>query len=464
MWIYLNLLIVLFVPFALGAAVLTALLRERMENFSFWEKMALFFSVGWGLHIVVMFVLGLVKIPLTFTNILAADFIMIAGLLPFYYKYLDIGIRKLEIGNWKLEIRNIVLAVIGLKVLFVAWSTLIKPIIDPDLLACYTLAARMTFLNGTFPRGWPLADETLMPSLSQAWSSIGFHAWNDSVLTSWSPFLFLGLVIIFYSALSRYFSRWYSLLFTFLLSTLPFLVFHAGTAYADFLQAFYYSTATIYLFLFMKEMDRDKERSFGFLLVSALLLGLAVWAKRSGIYYAGINIAAASVFLGLNRFKISKEIWKKVIYAFLLFLMVITPWLVYQPLTTLRVAIKGAVISIVQPPSEVTSPYTVKPPDIIQAFSRNSFAEDNWHILGMVFLAALLLYPKTAFSSPRGYLLAIIGLQFAGLLFIFTLSNMSSTIFNETLLNRLMLHFVPVILYFCAEAIGSSAEDELINS
>jgi hypothetical protein len=458
MWLYLNLLIVLFVPFALGAAVLSALLRERMENFFFWERIALFFSIGWGLHAIIMFILGLIKIPLTFTNILVAGFIIIAGLLPFYYKYLDIGIRKLEIGNWKLEIGNIVLAVIGLKVLFVAWSTLIKPIIDPDLLACYALSARMTFLNGTFPRGWPLADETLMPSLSQAWSAIGFHGWNDAILTIWSPFLFLGLVIIFYSALSRYFSRWYSLIFTFLLSTLPFLVFHAGTAYADFLQTFYYSTATIYLFLFMKEIDRDKDKSFGFLLISALLLGLAVWAKRSGIYYAGINIAAASVFLGLNHLKINQENWKKIIYAFVIFAIIITPWLTYQPFTTLRSVAKGAVLSIVQPPSETTSTYTVKPLDIIQAFSRNSFAEDNWHILGMVFLAALLLYPKTAFSSPRGYLLAIIGLQFAGLLFIFTLSNMSSTIFNETLLNRLMLHFVPVILYFCAEVIGLNVE------
>ena len=81
---------------------------------------------------------------------------------------------------------------------------------EPDLQECYTLAARMIFLNGHFPVGWPLGDETLLPSLSQAWPALTAGTWNDTVLTISHPFMFMSLLVIFFSALARRFKAWYA--------------------------------------------------------------------------------------------------------------------------------------------------------------------------------------------------------------------------------------------------------------
>ncbi len=448
MLLFINLSIILFVPLILGLVVLTAILQKKTENFYFWEKLALAFAVGWGAHIIIMFLLSLAKIPLTFINILAADFtVVIAGLtgsLRQYRRGFQIpGFRALF--GWPV----VLFAIIGLKALFVAWSSFIKPVIDPDILNCYALGAKTIFMNKTFLGAWGVGDKPLLPFLSQAWPVIGINSWNDALLTLSHPFMFLSFLIIFYAVLRRSFGRFYSIFFTFILSSIPFLVFHAGTAYTDFPQAFYYSIATFYLFLFIKEFDHAKEPAAGYLVVSALLLGISVWAKKSGLYYAGINIAVLTLFLLINLKKIKKSDLKTLAWSALLFILIVFPWLAHHQFYTFKGFYAEATTSIPQHLLEFKSQ------GLSQALLRNTFFEDNWHLLGMLLLSVLLLYPRKAFSPPNIFLFAIIGAQLVMLFILFRFTNLQQCVFNETLLNRLTLHFSPVILYFCAEVIGS---------
>jgi len=345
-------------------------------------------------------------------------------------------------------------ALIAVKLASVVWAAFSRPVIDPDILGCYALGAKMIFLNKTILLNGPWADKPLMPFLWQAWPSIGLDFWNDTLLTLPNPLLFLSFLIIFYSALARHFKRWYALLSTLLLATMPLLVFHAGTAYTDWPQALYYSAGTFYLFLFMKEFRGDREAAAGSLLAGAALLGLTVWAKKSGLYYAAIDLAALLIFLSFAGAEIKKTDWRLFFQSAVIFLAIAAPWLLFNQLSTFRgYYVEVASQNYIDLETAGPRPQTLP---ALSALYRNTFLEDNWHLLGLLFAAALVLYPKKALAGPRLYLLLIIALQLTALFVLFRFTNLYRFVHDETLLNRLTLHFAPVILFFCAQILGEN--------
>jgi len=455
MTFYLTLTLTLLIPFILGLVILKALLRKRLV-LNFWEMLALAFSAGWGGHIIIMFLMSLAKIPLNFITISATDLFLAFSLFCFSFRSFfpsktDTSFPRK--GN--LGVRTIIFiffCVIVLKVLLVFFFSFIKPVIDPDIIRCYALATKFIFLNRTFLGAPAVGDKPPFPFLSLAWPALATLRFDDSILTLAYPFLFISFLIIFFRALKRSFSSWYALIGTFFLSSIPLLVFHASTAYSDFPQAFYYCAATIYLFLFFKTFKANKSASFGFLLISAFLLGISVWVKKSGLYYAGINILVASFFIFSERKNLSWEDKKSLGLAFLIFLLLCLPWLSYHQFYTLKSYSSEALTSLPK------LPFLTLGREVVQAIWRNAFFEDNWHLLGILFLATLLLFPKLSFAQPHLYLLIIIFLQWLMIFILFCFTRLDRFIFDDTLLNRLTLHFVPVILYFSIEVIGTYLE------
>jgi 4-amino-4-deoxy-L-arabinose transferase-like glycosyltransferase len=444
-------IIILAIPCLLGLAVLAALLQQRAKFFAVGEKLALAFTVGWAVQTLIMFLISLAGVPLVFFNIAAADLIISAALILFCRKKIDWQSWRPRSFSRPSLFSLALMALIGIKCLLVFWASFIRPVLDPDIIHCYALGAKMIFLQKTILLNGPWGDKPLMPFLSQAWPAIGLNAWNDTLLTLPNPLLFLSFLIIFYSALARYFPKWHALLATLLLATIPFLVYQAGTAYTDFTQAFYYSIATFYLFLFMKEFKQDKEAAAGSLLIGSLLLGLAIWAKRSGLYYAAIDLSALIVFLWSARQTIEKNDWRTFLRSALVLIAVTAPWLLFNQLST----VKGYYVEITSLAPSL--PVSLRPQmlPILKALFKNTFYEDNWHFLGMLFITAVLLYPRKVLAGARIYLLLIIVLQLVCLFVLFRFTALYQFIFNESLLNRLTFHFIPVILYFCAEVIGA---------
>lgn len=452
-------IIMLTIPFLLGLAVMAALLRRKAKFFGFSEKLALAFAVGWAVHTIVMFLISLIGLPLVFINIISADLILAAALLIFFFQQIDW--RSWQPPSFGLPsfFSLFLIAVIGIKFLSVVWASFIRPVLDPDIIRCYALGAKMIFLHKTILLNGPWGDKPLMPFLSQAWSAIGLNAWNDTLLTLPNPLLFLSFLVIFYSVLARYFKKWYALLATALLATIPFLVYQAGTAYTDFTQACYYSLATFYLFLFMKEFKDNKEASAGYLLAGSLLLGLAIWAKKSGLYYAAIDTAALIVFLTASRKAIEPSDWRSFLGAAAILIAVAAPWLLFNQFSTFR----GYYVEITSLAPVLPQYLVPQSLPVIDSLSRNAFGEDNWHFLGLLLLAAVALYPKRVLAGQRGFLLLIIILQLICLFVLFRFTNLYRFIPNETLLNRLTFHFIPVILYFCAEVIGEGEPAPLLT-
>lgn len=464
-----NLFILLLIPLIFGLLLLSLFIRKSCEYLFFWEKLAVSFAIGLGFLTIIMFVLGFARIPITFFNTLITV-LLLSGLISLYLvKIKSFCISSTEAKNaFKTSekftvFEYILVLLISLKTIFVFFATLIKPVVDVDAFQQYTIVAKGVFYSKTFLTpylGNFGIDKPLFTFLSQAWVFLGLHTINDALVKVLTPILFVCFLIIFYAALRRYYARVYGLLFTFLLSTLPFIVYHATTAYSDFPMTFYYATATIYLFLFMKDFPQNKDRSFVNITISFALLAIAVWAKRAGIVLSGVNIVMLMVYLTTQRKDIQKPDFKKLAIGFIIFMLAISPWIAYGQTGMFVKVFKSLVKTEQVAPADTAiaevapDPTTLPKTNVIfSTFLRKNFLYADWHLTWLLLLIALIFFYKRSFGLPHALLLAIIFLDITAVFVQFSTGEQFKWLLDGTLLDRLVMNEVPIILYFCAEAI-----------
>ena len=143
--IYLKLLICLGVPLALGLAGLAALLRKKLACFNFGERIALALALGAWLLILLMFVLPFGKIPLDLNNLFAGALIVFLALLGLGFRSWKYYLPK-QLPRPGCPLAWLLLGLIIIKILLVCWSAWIQPVIGPDLLEYYALAAKHTYI------------------------------------------------------------------------------------------------------------------------------------------------------------------------------------------------------------------------------------------------------------------------------------------------------------------------------
>ncbi|MDI6731997.1 MAG: hypothetical protein QME05_05435 [Candidatus Margulisbacteria bacterium] len=452
--IFFNLVFLLLIPFLFGLLILALLLGKRFENYPIIEKIGLSFPIGLGFIALIMFLLGAFNIPLTLLSILIVIFTIFLLVSTYLIKsrppIFFLAALKFKVSKFSvLEIIMLVLIII--KVVFVYFSAVIKPLIDVDSFQFYSIVAKEIFFRHNFTDLYTTqfyGDKPLLPFLQQGWSFLALNASNDALFKIIYPTFFLCLLLIFYSVLRRSFTRSYSLLFTWLLSALPFIIYHATTAYADLTITLYYASAAFYLFLFMKNKEQD------FAMVGFTMLGFAVWSKKAGLILA---IVVILVLLAYIFFK-DRTAWKKLTVPVLIFMIIILPWLVLGRTGTYEAVIRNIVghQTSLSPSSSAlvqSQPEESKLPVILSIFERKLFLYGDWQLTWALFIAALLFFPRRIFSSPYYFLLAIIFLDMLSLFVQFGSGETLRWLLDGTLFDRLLMNEVPVVLFFCAEVI-----------
>lgn len=437
----------LLLPFLLGLFILAAVLKHKLVHFAFWERLALAFLFGSWLLSFIMFVLSFLKLPLDIYFIGLAGMLLLLCSAPFAIKHLKYySLPKLLI---KVDLFGCaLLSLIVFKLLLTMFAALIKPMIAPDIIWSYAQVAKHIFIFKA-PLFWGIKPP--FPFFIESWPVLCIGQWNDSFLPLFYPLMLLSLLVIFYSSLRRDFKHLPSLFFSFLLISLPFLFYHAQTAYSDFPLAVFYPIATVYLFLFLKDYLVKRERSLVFLLTSLIFLGICIWIKKSGIYYAAINLLVLLVFLISKRVQIKRSDLRQIIISLCVFLSISLPWLTFQRMSTISY-FHGQIAGSAQ--SAVTNPSAnaiITSLTISGAMLRNMFLEGNWQLLWALFVALLIVYPRKAWQQPFMGLTSIIILNLAALFVVFGLSDWLKYIYDDSIINRLMLHFTPIVLFFCAE-------------
>lgn len=147
----LKLLLALLLPFLVGY-VITCIIMPKKENISNIERLALSFLIGTGTFTLLIFLLGAFGISFTLLNIISATIIVMAALVIIAAKNGSLMFDLRSMGFARLKWHEIAfLALILLRVSFVLFEDLVKPVFSVDAFANWSLRAKVSFLTAAFP-------------------------------------------------------------------------------------------------------------------------------------------------------------------------------------------------------------------------------------------------------------------------------------------------------------------------
>jgi len=457
---FFKLIFALLIPFAAGYCV-TSLILIRREESGPLERFALAFLIGSGILSLEMLFLSFLRIPFSVINITLPLLTLLALPATIIFRkkacFIDTKgwlhlIKQLVSGpknkNMIIFVAEKALVIfISLKILYVLFEALIKPIVGWDAFAHWSIKAKIFF----FEKGIPLLPELMayvrskhgdyplnLPFL-QTWIATCLGSWNDVLIKIIFPTLFICTIFLIYSSLRRSKERINALFFSFLFASLPFAVYHGSIAYADFPLAVYYTASSLFLYRFIC------EKKTSFLLISAIALGLAGWTKNEGLALFVINLLVLFFFLIFSSMETLKERSKKFFAYAGVSLLFIVPWQVFKLL-------RGLPTSGDQMPQlSKLLEHAPRLPVIIIKFYEKMFFSGNWHLLWVLFFLSIILYYKKAFSAPRAYMLLMIALNIFVLGFIYYSTKSYSFLLDGTTLNRNFLVFAPIAIFFIGD-------------
>ena len=329
------------------------------------------------------------------------------------------------------------------------FRALIKPIESYDAVAIYAIKSKIFFLAKSIPQGYfaglgsifPHPDYPLNIPLFQSFIYLALSSLNDQLVKVIFPLYFLAILVLLYYAIRRFASPAYALLFTFVLAGIPQFNAYAANAYLDLPLAFYCFAAALFLFRWFKDC-RDTR----FLVISAVMAGLAGWTKNEGLLYCAVYLILILVFFILNIKKVTlKEIRTLALYAVIISL-ILAPWIYIKKIYGLVNTDVGEIS--LNPLGLLRQSDKMLP--IFYEFQRQVFGPKKWNIFWIAALAAFILNFKNCFTGIQKYITIFLALTVSGYIFIYLISPIDITFFLKKTWSRFLVHFTPIAVYWLA--------------
>jgi dolichyl-phosphate-mannose-protein mannosyltransferase len=276
-------------PLLMGV-IIVDLLEGKQKLFIKTEKVGLGFMVGYGIQALYIFFLGLFRIQFTFLSCsLLIWVILLIGLIRLKNKKRLLRIEERSerrpVLNWKTAVISAIILLILWKYLFSFAGAFLNPSYFDDTVSIWNYKAKVfyahrslvlqtghvDFLGGLvqkYPPGIPLF---------KAWISIclgGWHEWAVNLIT-FSFFASLGLIA--YGNFRCRYPRGWSLIMTYIISSVPLLGFHSFFAHVDMMIGISLFAGGAYLYRWIE------TEKINFLVISAILIGSGVFIKDEGL-------------------------------------------------------------------------------------------------------------------------------------------------------------------------------------
>ncbi|MBN2057416.1 MAG: hypothetical protein JW782_01285 [Candidatus Saganbacteria bacterium] len=454
----------LLFPLLLGYCIVALVLRNRTISPAL-ERFAWAFGLGTAFLTMVMFILVLLKVPLTLANIILPCLVLLCpalfliikkryplfGLFSLSATFRSVLIADKEQGRlvyW--SERTLLLAVI-LKIGYVFFEALIKPVVAWDAWTSWAFKARIFFIDKVplvsyferYPIG--IKDYPLHIPFLETWIYNCLGVWNDQVVKIIFPLYFVCLLLILYYGLRRLLPRLNSLIFTFVLSALPFLTYHATISYADFPLAFYYLAGLMLLYLFMASKDKS------FLLLSMLYLGCLPWVKKEGMLLLAVVLFVYLLYLFFEKDGAS---FKDKLLSDLKYLVV--PLLLSAPWALFKTAMGIGANRDQRPYLPAFSVLAERLVNLLRISGEKMFFSGNWNILWALFFLVGAIYFWRIISSKAKYLFLTVLLNLAALAAIYLFTDSYKYLLDGTTLNRNMLTFIPSLVLCLAVGVPAA--------
>lgn len=439
-----RLIISLLYIFVLGYNLIALIMRR--DKYNFMERLALSFGLGAIALTLFILLLSLLNIPLQFNTVIIMLSIIVLILTLWNIKNRNImfgfcGRCKFQVDRKYILITVFLLVIVLFQIFYVFSEAITYPIHTCDSLSNWSLKGKNFFLEKSVEfssikryNSYPL----LIP-LMETWVYMNLGKVDDILVKIIFPLFYLSLIIFFYYALKRFgFSRLYSLFFTaFLITNGGFLAYHASIAYADLPFTLFYTVATLFLYFWILDPQKNK-----YLLISGIFSGGCLWIKAEGMFMIGINIFVLFIYCFFNWQKVKKS-YKTIVFYFISIVTIILPWIVFCKIHDFdllcRVQTEGidmkSLLSIIR----VFVYIHLRPLDRFPA----------WGIFWLMFIITSLLNIKKNISIPRIYLSAIIVLVASVTVGLYLVTP-TLVIYITCTLNRLLLHVFPICVFLMA--------------
>jgi len=438
---------VLFFTFV-GANILYLML-PGWRGLACLEGIAISFGLGVGCVTLEMLSFHMLNLRFNIRDIALPWVILIAvNAILFFRKKKRMELLKLE--TKKFNLLEVVLSLgILFEVSYAFFRALIKSIEAYDAVAIYAIKSKIFFLARGIPHdfftglanNFPHPDYPLNIPLAETFMYLFMGNLNDQLVKIIFPVYFVCILIVLYFAVRRFASRTYALIFTFILATIPQFNAYAANAYLDLPFAFYAFTSALFLFWWL--VDR---KNAPFLIVSAVMAGLAGWTKNEGLMYCAAYIMLAVIFFIFNIRKISRKDLACLFLYIVIIAAILTPWLYIKSASHLVNTDVGKVDSKVL--SIWKEAYKLKP--IFYEFQKQLFGPKKWNILWIALILSIIFNIKGAFRGIGKYIAISLALVVGGYVFIYMASPIDVTFFVKKTWSRFLLHFLPIVIYWLA--------------
>lgn len=276
-------------------------------------RFGLSYILGIGLFTLLMYGANFVNIKLTFVSNVILFLLFSLPLIYFQKPNLKIFWTEIKQARKNFHpslIEKINLSAIGFFVVSSFVNTFYWPVYIWDALTLYDFRARIFaqigFIAGALKElggggyyfGYPL-----LTSLSH---TIVYLSGGNNPQFLYSMF-YLSLGLVFYGLLREFISRNLSLFFTFMLITIPMIFNQSVISYTNLPYMVYFSLGTICFYIW------DKKRTAGYLIISAILVGLSTWARSVEPFWLVIFVTV--ILVSIYR----KKIFDIIIFSLLFF-------------------------------------------------------------------------------------------------------------------------------------------------
>ncbi len=382
----------------LGLAVIY--LFDFLPDHALLAKIPYAFGLGCGLLAIYMFELGrsahwqypqLLFLP--------ASLIMLTFILKF---------KKTKV-NFKFK-PSLLLFLIFLQVLYTGFEVWLRPLSAWDGWASWLLKAKTFYLSGYFnPDIFHLIQDTYPYVINLTGTFIYYtlgHV-NDRTVLLFFYFVYLMLGL-------HFFQRTKSLLFTFLFLSLQNVIRHGGrfeAGYADL-------TLGFYIFLcFSLLQNYLKSRKFKNLLLLSIFMGITSLIKEEGWVFA--VILEIIIFYRTRRLA-------------LLWLIPFIDWRIFKHLNHITYTLY---------PNPIL--HLTRLPNTLLLLSNEFLNLKNWNLAWPAFFVTLAVFWKKINKDA----LFIITAQITAYILVFLISPHSPSIHVPNVIDRLFLHFIPLLVY-----------------
>lgn len=432
----------IFIVYILGFSVTFFLFKKDDEGkLSIQETLGLSFLIGIGLVTVFMFLLDILHIRITAGMLLLVSAIVIAAfgwknfrLVPGYFK----AVRSKQPGFRPAEV-NLAWTAIILIICFLLIGSVAKSLYWPttsyDSVAGYDLMAKTIAAEGKINVSLFDLDiagkRGIYPPLVEGSFAYAYLFGSESskIITSLT---YLSLILLFYALLRKYVNPLNAILFSLFLIVTPEMFAHSSLSLSNIPGAAYAAPGIIYLFLWMDK----KQKSY--LYISAVLLGLNVWARNDGIVF---NVVGFLLLL-YDAFK-SKR-WNEVILFSVISFVPLFAWTIYLKL----------VIGVSQDRFVHHLFWDAERFSLLTGWIKRLVFDVNLYGLTFyIFLLAVVLNIKDVFHD-KSKLLLMICLSFIFYSVIYyqfdDTKQDSLTTMMRASFKRALFYFVPMVLYYAS--------------